>query len=163
MAVRSLDPANSRGGKGAVSPRVTKARYLAMCLTLAGLLTACQAAEVTQAKRLIEDQLNDPASAQYKSIAVATIAKDAKYPIAPGTKVVCGRVNAKNKIGGYVGFRLFYAVPSSNIVIIQPNAPSKSLSLSDYDKSDWDDYRNMAKFIESFEAICLQGGAVDAA
>lgn len=48
---------------------------------------------IAAAKQEIEKNLKDPASAQYRNLRVAS--------------GVCGEVNAKNSLGGYVGFRRF--------------------------------------------------------
>lgn len=59
------------------------------------LLGCIDPPSVSQAKKLIEAKLNDPLSVQYRDI---KIYRD-------GT--VCGEYNAKNKMGGYVGFQPF--------------------------------------------------------
>ena len=49
-----------------------------------------------KAKNLVRSALSDPDSAQFRDLGV-----DAE------TGSICGRVNAKNKFGGYVGFKPF--------------------------------------------------------
>lgn len=49
----------------------------------------------------VEERLNDPASAQFRNL---------KYVgswLPSGESILCGEVNAKNRMGGYVGFRKF--------------------------------------------------------
>ncbi len=46
--------------------------------------------------KLVADNLFDPESVRWRGLVLAT------------DGAVCGEVNAKNKIGGYVGFRKFY-------------------------------------------------------
>lgn len=55
--------------------------------------------EIDAVKTAMEDRLADPFSAQFRDF--KTSASD------DGSKTVCGRVNAKNKFGAYVGFRYF--------------------------------------------------------
>lgn len=52
-------------------------------------------APVRAAKAAIEKDLRDPASVQYRGVRVS------------GTLYACGEVNAKNAMGGYVGFTRF--------------------------------------------------------
>lgn len=47
-----------------------------------------------QALERVRNSLTDPASAQFKDVVV-------------GNYYVCGRVNAKNRMGGYTGFQRF--------------------------------------------------------
>jgi hypothetical protein len=49
-----------------------------------------------KAKSLVRSALSDPDSAQFRDLGVDT-----------ETGSICGRVNAKNKFGGYVGFKPF--------------------------------------------------------
>lgn len=50
---------------------------------------------IEQAKKAVRFNLKDPDSAQFRNIRQ------------PSTGVVCGEVNAKNAMGGYVGFQRF--------------------------------------------------------
>lgn len=52
--------------------------------------------ERTSIERAVREQLNDPASATFRH-----------NPFRSGAKFYCGRVNAKNRFGGYVGYRIF--------------------------------------------------------
>jgi hypothetical protein len=52
---------------------------------------------VSEAKRAVAGTLIDPESARYENVKVQK-----------ELSVVCGLVNAKNKFGGYVGFKQFY-------------------------------------------------------
>lgn len=62
-----------------------------ICLTL----VACANEHVEAAKQAVRSRLSDPSSAQFDRMTVF-----------PGD-IVCGTVNAKNKLGGYVGPRVF--------------------------------------------------------
>ena len=58
------------------------------------------AAGIDAAKARIVSMLKDPDSAKFKDVAVSV-----------SSGAVCGRVNAKNSHGGYVGFRRFIVSP----------------------------------------------------
>lgn len=51
---------------------------------------------IADAQTLITDRLKDPESARFRSVFTS-----------PKMLAVCGEVNAKNSMGGYVGFRRF--------------------------------------------------------
>jgi hypothetical protein len=56
---------------------------------------------------LLSEGLKDPMSAQVRHL------RPGKYP-----ESVCGEVNAKNSMGGYVGFVPFYVLPYQNEAFI---------------------------------------------
>ncbi len=65
-------------------------------------------AQIAAAKAAIEKRLTDPLSAQYRKV------------VAYSEGVVCGEVNAKNKLGGYVGFEAFaYPTPTGGVYLDQ--------------------------------------------
>ena len=81
-----------------MSPQSSK--YLPLCsvaaiVLVATLLTACDSPKIKQAKKLIESDLVDPTSAEYREVKTYV----------DGT--VCGETNAKNRMGGYSGFERF--------------------------------------------------------
>jgi hypothetical protein len=51
---------------------------------------------ISAAKKVVDSTLKDPASAQYKSEFISS-----------DKTIVCGEVNAKNSLGGYVGFKRY--------------------------------------------------------
>jgi len=55
----------------------------------------------TEAKRLAADRMRDPEATRFKSEHTA-------YRTSAGDTVVCGTMNAKNAMGGYVGYKPFY-------------------------------------------------------
>lgn len=59
-------------------------------------------ATLEQAKNVVRRNLTDPDSANFRDVFVT-----------PKGAIVCGEVNAKNQVGGYVGFRRFISVGSS--------------------------------------------------
>ncbi|MFZ3173391.1 MAG: hypothetical protein WA146_00725 [Thiobacillus sp.] len=58
-------------------------------------LSGCGDANISEAKAAIEEALFDPSSVEYRNVVSYT------------EGIVCGEVNAKNKMGGYVGFKDF--------------------------------------------------------
>lgn len=60
---------------------------------------------VVEAKAAIRDALKDPDSAKFKGVFVN-----------PATKAVCGEVNAKTPMGGYMGYRKFYWLPGDTFI-----------------------------------------------
>lgn len=70
-------------------------------------LTACDS-PVGDAKKIVKEQLVDPSSARFEDVVVqrAETSKDGvHHPLAK--PVVCGWVNAKNRMGAYSGARRF--------------------------------------------------------
>lgn len=55
-----------------------------------------EAIQIERGQEVIRALLNDPASAQFRNV---KLVKSANRPF-----VVCGEVNAKNRMGGYNGF-----------------------------------------------------------
>lgn len=54
----------------------------------------------------VKTMLNDPESARFEDLKVRM-----------DKKIVCGSVNAKNKFGGYVGFRRFHFQEGGMVVL----------------------------------------------
>ena len=73
-------------------------------------------AEVEEVKRRVLDRLNDPGSAQFRDVKLHT-----------KTGAGCGEVNAKNRMGGYVGFTLFVAFKDGDVRF----EPTENLSSND--------------------------------
>ncbi len=64
----------------------------------------------TMAKQAVTDLLTDPASVQFRKIQV--------HPKKGPPRTVCGEVNSKNRLGGYVGFKRFaYVIQSGEAQI----------------------------------------------
>ena len=59
-------------------------------------LAAASVKMIDAAKDVIQGGLNDPDSAKFRHVFIS-----------PKGRAVCGEVNAKNKMGGYVGFKRF--------------------------------------------------------
>jgi hypothetical protein len=74
------------------------------------LISGCDS-QVSAAKQAVADSLIDPGSVQYRNVASYS------------EGVVCGEVNAKNRMGGYTGFRRFvYNGPRKDAVEIIDDA-----------------------------------------
>lgn len=70
-------------------------RGLMIMLAASGLLAGC-GNKLEEAQEATAQKLIDPSSAQFR---------DVRW----NDETVCGEVNAKNRMGGYVGFKQFYA------------------------------------------------------
>ena len=56
---------------------------------------------VSEAKDAITRDLLDPSAAQFRKLHIATGGPD---------PALCGEINAKNRMGAYTGFKLFYVI-----------------------------------------------------
>lgn len=84
-------------------------------LILSGVVlaaSACGSSAVDQAQEMAAHDLADPASAQFREVAAI-----------PGD-CVAGELNAKNRMGGYTGFRKFVVDLKKKEVAITPDATS---------------------------------------
>lgn len=68
-------------------------------------------AVVFNGKQAVKSRLNDPDSAQFGD--VVYVKKQG------GVAAACGSVNAKNKLGGYVGAKKFVSLGSSSVTAIE--------------------------------------------
>jgi hypothetical protein len=64
-----------------------------------------KAQSIKASKSVIEKILKDPASVQWRN-----------EKLASNGQTLCGEVNAKNSMGGYVGFKHFIATPNSFLI-----------------------------------------------
>ena len=86
------------------------------------ILTACSSKDVSDAKKAIESELLDPGSVKYRNIIIKKKQSFASMMDAartgsegkPNYATVCGEVNAKNRMGGYTGFKPFIYNRSGN-------------------------------------------------
>lgn len=91
-----------------------------LCLALLCMSATVGATEPAghAAQDAVRQMLKDPESARFRSVASTA------HVTPRGEKVyVCGEVNAKNSFGGYVGFRHFYAIVSSDGVVADIEPP----------------------------------------
>jgi hypothetical protein len=70
--------------------------------------------EIAQAKTLLSDALLDPQSAQFRKIAVGE-----SDLMGNKQSVVCGEVNAKNRMGGYTGYGHFLVATDGTLVWLE--------------------------------------------
>lgn len=84
-----------------------KRRNSLALVSLCALLWACSSSEdVDRLRQGVTTQLKDPSSVQFRSERIIEI---------HGEKVLCGEMNAKNALGGYVGFRRFVSMGTSDL------------------------------------------------
>jgi hypothetical protein len=83
-------------------------------LVIAAFLAGCGKSRIEQAHDLVKDGLSDPDSATFKS--------DTEYAKKDGNFIVCGQVNAKNRMGGYVGYRWYIVEDGKALVMNDDNA-----------------------------------------
>jgi hypothetical protein len=67
-----------------------------------------------KAKRVLSRDLKDPESTRFDGLVRRVMPNARGEP----TEVVCGRMNAKNSFGAYVGYRAFAYLPFSEIAAI---------------------------------------------
>lgn len=79
-------------------------------------LTACTAAPepnpFAHVEEAVRNVLVDPASAQFQAITA--------HPRGGTAETYCGEVNARNRMGGYDGFKRFVFIPATGEVRIDP-------------------------------------------
>lgn len=97
---------------------------------------------IEAAQKLLQDGLNDPASAQFREVT---------FNPAGGT--VCGEFNAKNRMGGYGGFTPFYVV--NGLVRIQPD-PGAAI-FDEFERKDHE--RSLKGFTSMWDDLCLKSVA----
>lgn len=113
---------------------------LLAALALAGCDNQADKA-IVSAQELLRSTLLDPDSAQFR-----------EATFNPATKTVCGQVNSKNRLGGYVGFTPFYVV--NEAVRIEPD-PSY-VSLGDFEREEHE--RAVSSFASMWDELCLKQG-----
>ena len=86
---------------------IPAAALMAACVQMTPITdakpVALSAAQVEQIKQSVTSDFFDPGSAQFRAIRAVdvTLQDDSK------ARRVCGEVNGKNRMGGYVGFNMF--------------------------------------------------------
>jgi hypothetical protein len=117
-AIVSLFPFNNSGGV------MNQGMFAALAVTV--ILAGCGKSAVEDAHELVKSVLTDPESAAFEGEQVH----------ANGSKLaVCGKVNAKNKMGGYVGFQRYIVADGAVTIMTEENAADfagKYLELCDY-------------------------------
>lgn len=73
-------------------------RKIIFIALFAATLCGCTDGNISKARDAVRRNLNDADSAQFRNERVFHV---------DGSTIVCGEVNAKNRMGGYVGFQAF--------------------------------------------------------
>jgi hypothetical protein len=83
------------------------------------------------ANEIISRRLLDPASLQIRNIAVKTAISTNGQKVT----ILCGEYNAKNRFGGYIGFKQFVYEPAvlQGIISFQPDLAMEFMSVSGTD------------------------------
>lgn len=96
---------------------------------------------ISTAKQVLERDLFDPSGAQYRNMRVAeplpASVSEKRQSVPAG---VCGQVNAKNQLGGYVGFRPFIWITGEKEVGLPLHAESEIVYLPGYGIVSWEAY-----------------------
>lgn len=103
---------------------------------------------IARAKALIAGRMNDPSSLQYRKLRVVNETVQGK-----ALTIACGEFNAKNKMGGYVGFQTF-AYETTVLKGVMTFDGAKF----DYFTSDGSDFETAGAFDEKNArviAVCL--------
>lgn len=79
-----------------------------------GLATPTQAQTLEEAQQIIADEMRDPESTRFRNTWIVK-----KYEGDFGLEM-CGEFNSKNAMGGYVGYKMFYAI------VVKANGITKS-------------------------------------
>lgn len=80
-------------------------RWLSLVFVLTSFLGGCSIATESNFKDKIKRELVDPESAQFRDLKLTS-----------SNKCLTGEVNAKNRMGGYVGFKKFFASEQKVII-----------------------------------------------
>ncbi|MBB5411878.1 hypothetical protein HDG34_005844 [Paraburkholderia sp. HC6.4b] len=105
---------NLRPGAALSLKSVIRTIVVAMPFIVGILLSGCSpdSALKSSAEDAVKKKLNDPDSAKFEDVyVVKKIDKGHTY------SVICGRVNARNALGGYIGFSRFIAIPGTKAPI----------------------------------------------
>lgn len=114
-------------------PMITKSTFAVptIAITVIALLyfqsqgSLFESSNLSNAKRLVGQQMKDPSSTQYRNIVERN-------------NIVCGEVNAKNSYGAYAGFRRF--IVDKDVVQQEPSG---------------DVFSEQYKFVSDFAEKCL--------
>lgn len=100
--------------------------YIPTLLAVVFAVSGCgESPKIQEAKIIVSDSLTDPESAQFRKLEVIDKGND-KF-------VVCGEVNARNRMGGYVGYRTFIVVDKSAFILDEPNADDLAAKFAYYE------------------------------
>lgn len=91
------------------------ASVVAVALLLIGALAYRHFVLVAPLLNKVRETMNDPESARFRNLRVISA-------WTPRETVVCGEVNGKNRMGGYVGFRHFEVLGSDSSPDFEPES-----------------------------------------
>ena len=97
-----------------IRPAIAAVLMIALAPTVAAITPAEAGTAVAKAKTKVAERLIDPASAQFRSVAVYVGRAGEHYGL-------CGEVNARNRLGGYTGFVPFVAPAKSTRAWLRPD------------------------------------------
>jgi hypothetical protein len=86
---------------------------------------------VEKGKELAARELIDPGSAQFRDVVAFKAGPSSTGFAPPGSWTVCGEINGKNRLGGYVGFAKFAANIGTGEVMLQASEPGALASSDD--------------------------------
>lgn len=104
---------------------------------LIAVFAGCSNKHEDAAREVVLSKLNDPSSAQFSDV------------MTYDTDVVCGRVNAKNRMGGYTGAQVF--IYNGSI------AKHVDMDVKQYEIDDW--CRNVKPTLAALEKLCADAAA----
>lgn len=70
-----------------------------------------------KSREKLEAVLIDAESARFRDLR--------RKKLKDGTHFICGRVNAKNRMGGYIGYRRFLVEEGGDFAVVDPGATQK--------------------------------------
>jgi hypothetical protein len=129
-------------------------RYIILIVALTVLtLTSCEQlpGAVNDAKREVRQHLVDPSSAQFESVHEN-----------PKNGAVCGLVNAKNRMGGYVGASPFVYEKSSGATLVQEEPTERDFerffeTIKYADPGDYTKLENKCESVALWQKKCGTG------
>ena len=102
---------------------------LAICmLSICGLAVAqsqaarIKAFDIAKAKELIADEFSDPDSVKFRRMFISELMN----PKGEAVLYLCGEVNAKNRMGGYTGYRRFLV--DQSMALVDPGADAEGMA-----------------------------------
>lgn len=97
----------------------TSATLICTSLFISSIVSAAPRVEnplIATARQIIGQRMLDPSSMQTRNMRIVKATVDGSV-----TSLVCGEYNAKNRMGGYVGFRSFVFDPIVNKAVMTTN------------------------------------------
>lgn len=101
--------------------RLAVSGVVAATLSSCGMIPGTAAHSEQQAREVLSGTLFDADSAKLRLVRPLVDRTHGK-PV----DIICGEVNAKNRMGAYVGFRRFLAVPSERFATVDPQGGASS-------------------------------------